>query len=66
MSTTRKPNAIEAKHEMNCGTCSLLGRCRFARDIQHKERPHRICRYYANPERGAYIAKRDERIVTDG
>ena len=66
MKTTRKPNAIETKHEMNCGTCSLLGRCRFAKDIHYTERPHRICRYYANPLKGAYISKRDERMVTDG
>lgn len=66
MSETRRPNAIESKHEMNCSTCSLLGRCRFAKEIHYTERTRKICKYYANPERGAYISKKDERKVTDG
>lgn len=37
MSTTRRPNAIETKHEMNCSTCSLLGRCKFAKDIHYTD-----------------------------
>lgn len=66
MNATKRPNAIETKHEMNCSTCSLLGRCKFAKDIHYTERPRQICRYYANPLKGAYISKKDERMVTDG
>ena len=51
---TRKPNAIETKNSMNCGTCTLKVRCRFTNQLHFRLRSELICKYYCNPEKGCF------------
>lgn len=50
----RKPNGIESSNDINCGTCSLMGRCRYIRNKHYSNRVNYVCRYYCNPDKGCY------------
>ena len=50
----RKPNAIEIKYGMSCGSCELGKDCALARRMEAEELPNLICHAYRNASKGEY------------
>lgn len=61
MNPTKQPNAIEIKHEMNCGTCKISDRCRHFQDVAEPSKS--ICKHYTNPLKGAFNEKANLKAV---
>lgn len=60
---TRKPNGIETKNDINCGTCSLKSRCRFMKSERGNITRETTCKYYTNETKGIYEEKKKSEAV---
>ena len=58
-----KPNAIEIKEGMNCGTCDLKSRCRFYQVMHAELRTVTICEAYTNEAKAIFGNPRKARTV---
>ena len=49
-----KPNIIEAKNNMNCGTCDIQAGCHVFATLTEHQHATTICPAYANETKGVY------------